>query len=100
MKDLIITAALIVAGLAGYAVGSRVNPHLVVPLTEQDKLDLYGSLPQPVDWKVYEAEGRVCILATEPPLVGCGPTLTDAVFSAKLALLEDDGRMGLVWSAR
>ena len=69
-------------------------------LQTQEGLDLVGSLPQPLDWVVYEKDGRWCILATNPPLVGCGDSLKNAVTAAKIALMGDGGKMRVVWQAK
>ena len=69
-------------------------------LQTQEGLDLVGSLPQPVDWIVYEGNGRWCVLATEPPLAGCGDSLKNAVTAAKIAMMGDGGRMKLIWQAK
>ena len=79
---------------------ANVNQTAEAYILSQEGLDLTGSLPQPVDWIVYEGNGRWCILATNPPLAGCGDSLKNAVTAAKIALMGDGGKMKLVWQAK
>lgn len=79
---------------------AKVNQTAEAYLQTQEGLDLVGSLPQPLDWVIYEKDGRWCILATNPPLAGCGDSLKNAVAGAKIALMGDGGSMRVVAQAK
>lgn len=97
--DLIVICAIIIAAIAGYSVGASTKESATPP--EQARAAALGQLPQPVDWILYEGEGLVCILATEPPLAGCGGDVSEAALAARTALLgTPERRLAKTWSVR